>query len=298
MLLLACAALVLAAWAVMTPGAEPGRGHWAAAALASPLSAACLAVLLAGTAALAMLGRAMWRIGRGRRLGSQEGVALLEFAMVLPFALMIVLVMAQSSLLMGGNLCVHYASYCAARSAAVTVPAYFGDSEPANVVGDPADSRKLARIRDAAAWAVMPISCAGPVCPASQADLRTLRGGVTRFLGWTPLWMDERIARRLQYSQEYYDPGEPYRCTEVELANPAEAPAYGAHEDLAVTVRHVFYLSVPYAGWLFRILDRTNGVEMPRFGPGQNGIVIRTSCRMVNEGEQEYIDVEHFAPRG
>ena len=85
----------------------------------------------------------------------QDGAAIVEFVMVLPILLMIVLVMVQSSLLMAGNLCVHYSAYCAARGAIVYVPFDSPPTEPPNaVLGSSIDSYKRMRIKQAAVWAL------------------------------------------------------------------------------------------------------------------------------------------------
>jgi hypothetical protein len=62
-----------------------------------------------------------------------------------------------------------------------------------------------------------------------------------------------------------------------------------------VKVEHTLYMSVPYANWLFSKLD-DDGVEL-RFGEGEYGMIIRATCYMPNEGQQDYVDVEVFDTR-
>jgi hypothetical protein len=113
-------------------------GHWLLTALASRLFLVCGAVLVASLAVLLVLSYALWKIGSSlrRRVQPQGGAAIVEFAMVLPILLLLVLLMGQSALLMTGNLCVHYAAFCAARSAIVQVPLALNDTEPRNVLAD------------------------------------------------------------------------------------------------------------------------------------------------------------------
>ena len=117
--------------------------------------ALAVAVGVISAAGLAAICCVLWRAGqRNRRTANgQSGVAMLEFAMVLPIGLILVLLMIQSSLLMVGNLCVNYAAYCAARSAIVTVPLDLSNSEPHNVVAFGGTTGKTERIRLAAVWA-------------------------------------------------------------------------------------------------------------------------------------------------
>ncbi len=293
--LLAMATVAMIIWAIWGAQSESNfRYDWLVAAVCSRLFAVCGAVLCGGMAATILLVRMLWRAGRAgrKRRRSQDGTALLEFTLVLPILLTLVLVMIQSSLLMGGNLCVHYAAFCAARSAITHVPAYYGESEPANVVDAPLVSRKMRTIREAAAWALMPVSCGDEDYPASD---ELLAGGMAEFFSSygreAPSWLDDRIARKFQYAMDH---------TDVELAEPdplAEgddpAGAYATHEILHVKLRHVLYLSVPYANWLFRQLDRQGGVDLD-FRDGEYGLLVQTRCSLTNEGPQDFVDVEQF----
>ena len=278
------AAAGVAVWALVAQAAT--SRPWLGPALYDRVFLACAGAAAGCAAALAVLGAALWGVGRAqrRRMDGQQGAAIIEFALALPFALMLTLIMVQSSLLMAGNLCVHYAAFCAARSAAVTVPRPVAPDEGRNVVVEPAASAKLARIRQAAVWAVMPVSAGGANVP--EADVETLLAGLEDFFAGydepAPLWLRRYVARKMHYADTY---------TDVELAAPAGRGAYGPHEDLHVTVRHVLYLPVPYARRIFAALG--DGVELP-FGAGEWGLAVTAGCRMPNEGAQDYVDVEEF----
>jgi hypothetical protein len=280
-------------WAMLAlDGGGSYQRRWMVGAMTSRLSVVCAVVLVVCAGALVGVCRLLWEVGASRRgrVGGQEGAAILEFALVLPIAMALVLVMVQCSLLMGGNLCVHYAAFCAARSAVVYVPDDFSPGEPPNLVSEARWSGKLRRIRDAAVWAVFPISCGHSSYP--EEDVGRLREGLEEFFdGYgqrAPGWVDGRIGRKLQYAQDH---------TEVDLHPPADGLTYAPHEDLRVTVRHTFYLSVPYANWVFRHLDRDDGVDLD-FGDGEYGMVITASCTLTNEGVRDYVDIERFAESG
>ena len=52
-----------------------------------------------------------------RALAAEGGTATLEFCMVIPIVLFLILLLVQSTLLMVGNQFVHYAAFAATRSA-------------------------------------------------------------------------------------------------------------------------------------------------------------------------------------
>jgi len=291
----------------------PGRGRWLFAlgadrqwlidAVTSGLFVLCAAVSLGCIVALAMLTWVLWLCGRGHRRSSdaEGGQIILEFALALPIALMLVLVMVQSSLLMGGNICVHYAAYCAARSAIVQIPDDIWPAEPANFVIDPDASAKLHRVRLAAVWAVMPVSCSSEKFPTGDAYL--LADGLRRFFerygrqapGWA---RSDYLGRKMGYADRYTritmlrrdGQDERGRVIYRELIYPH---TYAEHEEVRVAVDHTFYLSVPYAGRLFAALDAKDGRELD-FAPGEYGIVVRSACSLTNAGVQDYVEVETF----
>ncbi|MCD4825251.1 MAG: hypothetical protein K8S55_11665 [Phycisphaerae bacterium] len=223
-----------------------------------------------------------------RRLGRQRGTVIIEFAMVLPIAMVISLIMVQSSLLMGGFLCVNYASYCAARSAIVYIPQQT-DDEAVNQVNHLSDenlSGKLWRIKSAAAWAVMPTGNGENENSSDYAEV--LSSGLQHVYGEynrsAPGWVAELIGRKLGYAEEH---------TSVELSPPydEESMQYGEHEDIQVTVRHNLCLSVPYAGRILAALDSEHSMDL---GDGRYAVEVTVPCTLTNEGTADTIDVENF----
>ncbi|MCE5276736.1 MAG: TadE family protein [Planctomycetaceae bacterium] len=258
------------------------------------LSGLALAVAVGAVSALGLAGIVvvLRALGRGARVAGvsiaadEGGGAMLEFVMVLPIALMLVLLMIQSSLLMVGNVCVHYAAYCAARTAVVTVPLYAGADEPHNFVGL-SPSAKTERIRRAAVWAVTPVSCSSPDLPPRDAELNApLANLFDEYGAAAPTWIGEIISRKRQYADRY---------TSIQLDDPAAGrqTLYADNENIAVTVQHTFYLSVPYAGWLFAKMDSDNRQNLD-FGAGELGLVIRARQVLTNEGVADFVTPDTF----
>jgi len=278
------------------------RPWWLAAATSRGFLVVA-AVGLACLAAFVLLAAVMWQLGRPYRpaKGDQNGAVVLEFAMVLPIALMLVLVMAQSGLLMAGHLCVNYSAYCAARAAVVQIPANYSPSESQNELIDPAASGKHTRIRAAAIWPIIPVSCSSNEFPADDASAiqAGLRSILNAYGNQAPGWMQGAyLGRKLGYADQYTDvqllrydgQAASGQASYSELNYPY---TYGENEEVRVAVYHTFYLSVPYANWFFFKLDSNNGRSLD-FGPGQYGLVIQAACSLINEGVQDYVDVESF----
>lgn len=265
-----------------------GGGQWLAAAMSGKIMIICFMATLVSIVGLSVIACVLWNAGRAarRRDRAEDGTAMLEFAMVLPFALMLFLIMAQSSLLMGGNLGVNYSAYCAARAAVVKIPMET-DSEPANQISDleePANSAKLMEIWSSAVFAVLPMS--DGAYAAVNNDGGVLRDGLIQLFsayGRTPPgWLDGRLEKKLAYAQNY---------THVRLSEPAQNDTYAEHEDVTVVVTHTFYMSVPYADSVFKWLGGSDGVDIET---GKRGMIMRATCTLPNEGVRDYIDVEMF----
>ncbi len=278
----AVAVLLLSAGAAAVFAAA--KTPWIRRALFSRISILAGVVMLFCAVALVGLCGVMWMAGRRRRRPSpQSGVAILEFALVLPFALMLVMIMTQCMFLMTGNMSVHYAAYCGARSAVVAVPMNIFPQEPPNEVYPGDASPKMRMIEDAAVWAVLPVSSSSEELP--DGDSAVLQQGLqqlfSRYNKTTPKWARDYLGKKLYYARQY---------TDVTLAPPAGGGnKYAKDEDLKVTVRHTLYLSVPYADRVFAVLS---GGKQLDFGAGDYGIDIVAHCRMPNEGPQDYVDVE------
>ena len=260
--------------------------------------------LMGCTVALQVVGTAMVHLGRRHRAGlsaDARGVAVLEFALVFPIALTIVLIMVQTALLMTGNLLVNYAAYCAARSAVVWIPRELPD-EPRNVVvADDDASDKFRRIRRAAVLAVMPAATSVPADPDREADgtWRRRLGQLLGERGPSARWLDGwPMATALWYADGH---------TDVVLKDPAGhvpndaddgrldgafdngsfVTPYHKREDITVTVRHQLYLWVPYAGRIF-------GRELADW-PGHYATRVSASHTLVNQGRYDNV-IQEYVP--
>ncbi len=277
-----------------------GPRSWLGAGLSSGLSLTCLAIAGGCLAALVGIGALMWRIGRRHpRPAADSGSAMVEFALVLPLALSIALVMFQSMMLMAGNLCVHYAAYCAARSAIVAIPdgprpvdwENAPGREPQNVIADNhysgtrGQSEKCERMWRAAVWGVLPISSSSSRLP--PADSGALESGLSKFFSAygedTPHWVTSVFGRKLRYAQDY---------TAIDVSPPANGLEFRANEDVTVRVEHTVYLAIPYANWLFANLF-DDGRELG-FGDGEYGVVVDAEYTLTNEGVQDFVEMESY----
>ena len=301
-MLLAAAVLAgLSARGIALTGPSGSR-QWLFQALGSGVFIRCAAVMVASVVALIAVCWVCWQAGRRYRPSrdAQGGAVVIEFALALPIALILVLIMAQSSLLMGGNLCVHYAAYCAARSAIVQIPWDLSPGEPANVLKE--DSAKFVSIRRAAVWAVMPISCSSKSYSPTLGDETTLVNGLREFFRKSdadvPGWVRrDYLGRKLRYATDYTQvtmlrrTGRGKRAEYVPVSYPY---TYGENDEVRVAVAHTFYLSVPYAGYLFYRVESAANQRKLNFGLGKYGIVIHAATSLTNEGVQDWVDVESF----
>jgi TadE-like protein len=320
--------VVACAWVSRTVGGQP----WLRAALTSGVSQWCGVTLIACAALLTASLCVLWRAGRASRARAsrgEEGQAIIEFALVLPLLLMIVLTMAQVTLLMGANICVHYAAFSAARSAIVTIPSDLSEDEPQNVMLD--YGAKYRRIRRAATWALIPVS-SGEDGILEHGDGEDLRAGLEEFFEAyvtepefrfsVPEWVDERLGRKLMYAwdntavdvwpfvESRYIPSE---GAADDWAEPGAIAGheYGEDDDIRVRVEFAFPLSVPYVGGMFRRVQELAEVGQtshPRTEPGVLnvlwvqepldtwGLLLRATCRLTNEGVRDYIEEPMLNP--
>lgn len=138
---------------------------------------AVLALALVAARLLTWLSRARLEPGRVRRIHQCEkgSVQSLGFVLTLPFFLMIIMLIVQVSQIMMANVLVHYGAFTSARSAVVWIPANGDLQETANRISSfnliqrtsegsqyrvnfSSDSEKLAKIRQAAVLACIPLA--------------------------------------------------------------------------------------------------------------------------------------------
>lgn len=221
---------------------------------------------------------------RRRPMAGESGAVLVEFTMILPIILMIVLLLYQSALLVTGHLFVTYSAFCAARSAIVYIPADMGAGRNKLYSEvDPRTSPKIWNIKRAAVWAVMPI-CDGSYEQLGD-DTDFVTDGLTKLYQYNnynaPNWVNDYLGSKLAYAEEH---------TSVKIAPARANDTYGAHEDLHVQVTHDMYMAIPYVGGLFSLLD-SNVVEIEE---GKFAMKVKIECTMPNQGIMDEIVPETF----
>lgn len=258
----------------------------AAAGLAPSLAFHGGLVLLAATL-LTWIGRALHLMGAAGRPAASptRGAVMVEFAMALLIAVPMAMILAQSTLLMVGNLAVQYSAFCAARTAAVQIGRDYGGDEQINAISFAEEFGKWRAIRRSAVYAVLPVSSSHTAGPASDAGLLAdaVEGVYDAYGEAIPPILLNRLDHRLGYAEAY---------TEVRLTPPADGGLlYDPHEDLVVDVEHVFCMTVPYANRIYALLD-DDGVDLDI--AGYYGMVIRSRSVLPNTGSRDYIVVEEF----
>jgi hypothetical protein len=216
-----------------------------------------------------------------RRFG-EEAATILEFTLVFPLFLMIVLIIWQLLLLVNAAQVVSYAAFSAARSAIVVIPTAVG-GEDRNVLANPGTSEKMAVIRRAAAIACTPISpqvtewlgSAGPLGVVQQGvgrDLGIQTSALLGLLGGNADLNGPRLVQKALYAAQF---------TDVEVTGPIRAGAFVEDAPLTVRVSHRFFLNVPYANRLFR------DSIFAGFGVGAPQRTLTARYTLANEGEEE-----------
>ena len=231
-----------------------------------------------------------------RALRAESGVATVEFCMVLPILMFLILLLVQSTLLMVGNQYVHYAAFAATRSAIVYIPQdYSLNGEPCNEIIPEEGFPKFDAIRASAYLAVAPVC--GRLEDSSE-ELRAeqyadgLRDYFTHYGRDVPRWVDTLAADRLRYAAENTEVT--ILLTDVvddsvEFDDTALLThTFGPREPITVLVEHKLNLSVPYVRALFADGDLDGG--------GRYALVT-AQYTLTNEGVNPYLPDRPEIPR-
>jgi hypothetical protein len=116
-----------------------------------------------------------------------------------------------------------------------------------------------------------------------------------------PAWVDGQLGRKWQYADD------PVHTTVDLVAGDTQVSVqnwtaydlprtYATNEEIVVRVRHVFYLSVPLARRIFALGDDDKGFHLSGGSNTVYGTTIWATCRINNEGSQDYVDTEVFPP--
>lgn len=234
---------------------------WLMQALRSDLTLRCAAI--AGGCLVVLIGLTliMRRASRGARrarslVGEQSGTAVLEFALVVPIMIFLMLVLAQTTLVMTGNLFVHYSAFAATRSAIVVIPAATSE-EPPNYMTPQDGYEKFDAIHTAAATALVPVS--GRLRSGSGPASAVVDGLVEHYDSYgrdTPVWVQNLIADRVRYAVANTDVQVlrtvVRNAQEVQLRDKIEDDLpFGPREAISVRVEHGFNLSIPVVWPIF-----------------------------------------------
>lgn len=240
--------------------------------------------------------RALWRLRRPVPGSSGEtGTATIEFVLVFPILLFLVLLLLQSTLVLAANFVVQQAAYAAARSAVVQVPRDLA-AEPRNYIRMEGGSAKYDTIREAAWLAVMPVcgrDNAGPIEGGQIAD--GVESHLRAYGVAPPAWVDNFVAARARYAGNH---------TEVRLRYQSQTPdglidfplvdgswEYGPQDPIMVEVVHDLNLAVPYVRGLF-----ADGSHTTADGRGAYARV-RASSTLSNQGVDDQLPEPPTIPR-
>lgn len=222
--------------------------------------------------------RSLWR--------DDHATATIEFTMVFPILLFLMMLLTQSSLLMGARLVVNHAAFAATRSAVVVIPTNHIDRlEPYNTVQGYADSYKTKRIRQVATLALLPVAGKMEESFGDTINPQPLVDGLTRYYQAynreAPFWIERYMPDRLRYAAA--NTSVTILRTRVQNETLELEPIVGEHtfgprDPITVRVTHRMNLAVPYVGMLF-----ADG----RHAASEGGTLytnITSQCTLTNEG--------------
>lgn len=195
------------------------------------------------------------------RLG-QRGTSVLEFALVLPLLLLLLLTIMQFSLLYNAGQVVQYAAHAAARSAIVYVPSDVpsdeGISDPSLQLTLSNESAKYATIKKAAALACVGISPRVSWLTSEWANnpfVSDIVGGVSGALESIPGIGDmseylDRYGYAQQMTRIHFQKYDAASGEYVDLESDGNQALHFTDpgEDISVMVEHEFYLAIPLGG--------------------------------------------------
>lgn len=253
---------------------------------------------------LGILALTAWRLGRMQRRpngaveAGVDATATIEFALLFPVALGIILMLAQTTLLVNANVFVNYAAFAACRSAIVQIPTDYFDNPP-NEITFAAGYEKYDTIHRTAAMALMPIAGRSGAASGSTGAAPTtgVTGGLdAHYSGYgqqAPPWIDQLIAQRLQYTLAHTQ----VLLFEVQMLTPnefefVEVPLGTTHtfaprDPVTIRVLHQFRLTIPYANRLFATGENDGGQYRE----------IAAQTTLPNEGVIDTLPPEPTVPR-
>lgn len=207
----------------------------------------------------------------GRRLAGDGGVTTVEFALVFPVVLTLILMLTQAMLLLAAQTVVHYAAYAGVRVAAVRLPEAFVAPESGLPLADDVEDRPVVfsiveggelyeRIEDAVAAALAPVGGEISASSEDQAAADAVAEFFARAEVEAPKWVQGVYPRRLAYARdattfslywvEQTDAGV-WAWRLINDPDRASDPGLPVNAVVGLTLRHQLNLSVPYASAIF-----------------------------------------------
>ncbi len=209
--------------------------------------------------------------GRRRRIisfGGESGTATVEFALVFPVFMFLVLILVQTTLLMVGNQFVHYSAFAAARSAISYIPSDMTERDGwgRNTIKPAQGTPKYDAIRSSAYFAVMPVC--GRLEDGELSTEAFVDGLSDYFASYdrdAPKWVETLAADRLQYAAANTDvtvletvvDGQGVDYLQIDAD---EAFTFGPRDAITVRVEHRLNLSVPYVRGIFADGEHDDGL--------------------------------------
>jgi len=243
---------------------------------------------LRGSVAAEPAGRSRWGRFRGR-VDSERGVATLEFMLVFPFLMFLIMLLLQTMLVMVGQVYVHYAAFAATRAAIVQVPADYSSGrwfqrtgEPRNEIDLRRGSPKFDAVHRAAAYAVVPVSGRDA---GGFYDEGAYTAALDDYFAATgresPNWVDRLAGPRLGYAAD----NTWVALMDAEVSNNAVSfspmagrVTIGPRDPVTVRVRHHLNLSIPYTRMIF-----ADGTHQTQDGDGAY-TAVEAQYTLTNEG--------------
>lgn len=283
---------------LVPPAAQP----WWQPMLGDGLSIRCALVGAAALVGLACSAGVLRRLATARQADvatGDAGTATIEFVLVTPVLLFMVLTLIQTTLVMGANIYVHGAALAATRSAIVQIPRDLSDvtGERPNAIDPSPASPKYAAIRRAAVYALLPVGGPGdgdrPEAQAYAAAIEHLYASYGRTV---PNWVQRLAPGRLAWALDH---------TEVDLLRAHEDDAdgvrfgelapnrlhtFGPKDPVTVRVGHRLHLSMPLAHVIFADTD-------PDTGHRGRDMFLRAQYTLTNEGIAETLPTPPTLPR-
>lgn len=186
----------------------------------------------------------------------ESGSSAVEFVLVMPPLLALLLMIFQIALLVQAKFVVNYAAFCAARSAIVIIPDEFpgGGGVPAegrNQLATPERSEKFEIIRHAASLPLTAISPLPGWRPATGSPLLTNLDDASHLLLLAPFDVTPRsmMAQAIIRGPYAYDDNN----TALTIITPQgeRGGSFKEHDFVTVRVTYRYYLVVPFAKKLF-----------------------------------------------